>query len=165
MPISRAEANALAELVCTVRPQWNTRGVIVKGLAPLAKHPAPLEVIAWAALRAAADREILTPAVIPLNGPHWNLADRPPEPRLTPEYECKKHPGQWADWCSSCHADLKADPTVDDHLEPVDGRDARSRARAAARAAKHALTIDNAEPDTDDVPSDSMKTPTGQDTP
>ena len=33
---------------------------------------------------AAADPDVVTPAVIPTNAGHWNLADRPPTPRLTP---------------------------------------------------------------------------------
>lgn len=140
MPITREQAVALAELVCIVRPRWNTRGVIARGLGPLAKHPAPLEVIAWAALRAAADpTHVDTPAGIPLNGPHWNLADRPPAPRLTPEHECPHHPGQWADLCRSCHADriaLDDDPDDTAGDTPRDG--AIARAKHAAQLAKHA---------------------------
>lgn len=157
MPLTRDEANALAELLCVVRPSWNTRGVITKGLAPLAKHPAPLPVIAWAALRAAADPQNLTPAVIPLNGPHWNLSDRPPEPRLTPELECPRHPGKWAGNCPLCHVDgITATYDHTDPPDPSEHRDARQRAREAARRARTALQI----PETgdDDVTSTNTST-------
>lgn len=140
MPITREEATALAELICAVRPQWNTRGVLSKGLAPLAKHPAPLPVIAWAAIRAAQDPDNRTPAVIPLNGPHWNLSDQPKPPRLTPDLECPQHLGQWAGNCRSCAVDGISHPgdpvlTHDDH----DHRDARTRARETAAHARRAL--------------------------
>lgn len=120
MPITRDQGLPVAELLCILKPSWNVRGVMTRGLAPLERHPAPLPVIVWAAIRAAQDPEILTPAVIPLNGPHWNLADRPPIPRLTPDLECPTHPGQWAGNCPSCRADTIAadrdDPWhLDDH--------------------------------------------------
>lgn len=157
MPITRDEGNALAELICIVRPTWNTRGVIRKGLAPLVHHPAPLEVIAWAALRAAKDPANLTPAIIPLNGPHWNLADRPETPRLTPEHECKRHPGKWASNCPLCHVDHIRHPE-DPDPRPVAGEgtprdNAIAAAKAAAARAKHALEV------TDDDQEDDLVDP------
>lgn len=145
MPITREEATALAELLCVIRPTWNTRGVLTKGLGPLAKHPAPLEVIAWAALRAARNPEVLTPAVIPMNGPHWNLADRPETPRLTPEHECPRHVGKWAANCPSCAAEqigrssLHPDEdTTPDGWTPPTREEAIARAKRDAQAAKTA---------------------------
>lgn len=147
MPLTRDQATALAELIHVVRPSWDTRGIFTRGLVPLAKHPAPLEVIAWAALRAAADPDNRTPAVIPLNGHHWNLADRPPEPRLTPDLECPRHVGKWAGNCPLCRADQLAAP--DEHEPKDDGLShmpARERAREAARRAKRALEVTDGEP-------------------
>lgn len=142
MPISRDEATALAELLCTIKPNWNIRGVIVSGLGPLAKHPAPLEVIAWAAIRAARDPEVLTPAVIPLNGPHWNLAERPATPRLTPDLECPRHVGKWAGNCPECNAEAKGipdpEPSADETWQPpeLDRAALIARAKDAARDAR-----------------------------
>lgn len=153
MPISRDEATALAELLCVVQPKWNTRGVIVKGLGPLAKHPAPLEVITWAAIRAARDPNNLTPAVIPLNGPHWNLADRPAPPRLTPELECPRHPGQWAGNCGPCRADQLAEPDPEppadwgDVPEHLDRATLLARMRDQVRDGRDAVTEPASEPD------------------
>lgn len=144
MPITPEQALPLAELLCTIRPNWNTRGVMARGLYPLEKHPAPLAVIAWAAIRCAQDHENVTPAVIPLNGPHWNLADRPPTPRLTSDHECRQHPGQWAGNCPACRADqiAQADPPWDPNQPtPADPTEAAAQARAAihdARASKQA---------------------------
>lgn len=138
MPITRDQALPLAELLCVIRPQWNTRGVLTAGLQPLEKHPAPLEVIAWAAIRAAQDPDNLTPAVIPLNGPHWNLADRPTQPRLTPEHECARHVGQWAGNCPSCRADQLAAPDTTEAWAgpPQTKADAIAKARRATADAR-----------------------------
>jgi hypothetical protein len=158
MPITRPEAIALAELVAIVRPQWSTRGIITKGLAPLAKHPAPLEVIAWAALRAAGNRDVNTPAVIPLNGPHWDLADRPRTPRLTPELECPRHVGQWAGNCPPCVSERIARADGETPVAAEEHVSARDRARNAARAAKHGLAIvPDDTPLTDDEARDQAK--------
>lgn len=157
MPISRDEANALAELLAVIRPAWNTRGIIRSGLVPLAHHPAPLEVIVWAAIRAARDPNVRTPAVIPTNASHWYLADRPATPRLTPEHECRTHPGKWADNCPECRVghyesqlspggDPKPNPFTDPdlaHLTPIE--QARAIAQRAQRT--HAGTHDNDQDD------------------
>lgn len=140
MPISRDEATALAELITVVRPAWDARGVMSRGLGPLAKHPAPLEVIAWAALRAAADPDCRTPAAIPLNGRHWDLAARPETPRLTPEHECPRHPGQWAGNCSPCRSEELAGPDDTESAPVLSTKNAQERARDAARRARRVLT-------------------------
>lgn len=165
MPITREEGTALAELLCIIRPSWNTRGVITKGLVPLVSHPAPVEVIAWAAIRAAKDPNNLTPAVIPLNGPHWNLSDRPTPPRLTPEHECPHHVGQWAATCRSCAVDAHSSPFGDPEPAPLEGNgtpreNAIARAKHAAQLAKHALHDDD-DQEGDTSPSPAAATPNG----
>lgn len=104
MPLTRDEADALARLCAHLRPAWNYPGVY-KQLAALAHHPAPAAVLCQVAIRAAADPDhVHTPAVIPMDGPHWNLTDAPaPKPvRLTADHECKQHAGQWAGNCGLC---------------------------------------------------------------
>lgn len=147
MPITRPEAEALAELLAIVRPNWTVRGIMA-GLKPLAAHPAPLPVIAWAAIRCAQDRDVQTPAVIALNGPHWDLSERPREPRLTPELECREHVGKWAGNCPLCHAEkLGTDEhdlrePDDDGLSHLDPRARIREATARAKRVAHQLEAD-----------------------
>lgn len=95
MPITPEQAEPLAELLTTLRPDWTVRRTMTDGLRPLERHPAPLETIAWAAIRYARTPGAETPAGIALNGPHWALADRPdwrpPDPQPILEHD---HP--WA---------------------------------------------------------------------
>lgn len=75
MPLTRDQAQHLAELACTVRPEWTVTAAL-RGLYPLANHPADLATLAWAVIRAAAHVE--QPADLPWNSPAWGL-DRPPD--------------------------------------------------------------------------------------
>lgn len=69
MTITRDQAEALAELVHALRPEWDPQGI----LAALAKarDRADAPTVAIAAIRAAATPTNRTPAVIPLSGDHW----------------------------------------------------------------------------------------------
>lgn len=75
MPLTRDQAQHIAELACTIRPEWTVTDTL-RGLHPLGKHPSDLATLAWAVIRAAAT--VPTPADLPWNSPAWGL-DRPPE--------------------------------------------------------------------------------------
>lgn len=68
-PISREQAEALADFITTIRTDWNARG-IVKALSD-AREKAGAAELARAAIKAAATPTNRTPAVIPLPGAHW----------------------------------------------------------------------------------------------
>lgn len=67
--ISRDQAHALAQLVTTLRPDWDTPG-IVKALSG-ARDRGTAWDLAHAALYAAQDTTVRTPAVIGMAGEHW----------------------------------------------------------------------------------------------
>lgn len=78
---------ALAALVAALRPDWQAPGIRAS-LDQAAARPVTGYDLAQAALRAAANTDIRTPAVIALDGQHWQpagTADRPtPGPRQFP---------------------------------------------------------------------------------
>lgn len=158
MPISRPEAEALAALVHTLRPSWNTAGILAT-LKECRHRPEPPEVIAQAMLRCTMDREeARTPAALIARPSYWNL-EQPldtPHNRLTPEHECPRHVGQWADKCSPCagerigtdHGGELPDPPTDfDPSAATIGDYYRREARiAAARAAERFAELHPAKP-------------------
>ena len=127
MPITGPEAQALARLVNTLRPTWNVAGILAT-LKECRHRPEPAEVIAQAMLRCTMDRnEARTPAALIARPSYWNL-EQPLDyarPVLTPEHECREHPGQWASTCSPCHGVAKGvtppgDPLPDTLTLPDD---------------------------------------------
>ena len=168
MPITRDQATGLTEVLLAVRdelgehaPRWTQRQTML-ALGELRAHPAALEVIAWAAIRCARDPLVHSPHVIPMNGPHWDLGQRPREPRLTPDLECPKHVGKWAGNCPECRAwnlaKPEPEPTPDESWAPehVDRDTLLQHARSAIRDAQdeaHAADDQPAEPEPNPEPS------------
>lgn len=68
--MTRGQAEATATLIATLRPDWDHRGILAAIQTAAPRHTAPQ--IAIAAIHAATNPTNRTPAVIPLNGPHWN---------------------------------------------------------------------------------------------
>lgn len=68
--MTKPQADATATLVATLRPDWDHTGIMA-ALA-LAQVRGPAHEVAIAAIRAAASPSNRTPAVIPLEGQHWN---------------------------------------------------------------------------------------------
>lgn len=73
MTMTKDQAQMLASLACAVRPhgatRWDEAGVI----ANIAKvKERSLADVVMAVMRAAADRKVASPGVIPTAGPHWN---------------------------------------------------------------------------------------------
>lgn len=73
--LARTPAEHLAAFLASIRPDWDTAG-IVQALGN-ARPLGTAAEIAHAAIRAAGEPTNRTPAVIALAGPHW----KPPEPR------------------------------------------------------------------------------------
>lgn len=73
--MTKGQADATATLVATLRPDWDHAGVMA-ALA-IAKARGPAHEVATAAIRAAAVPSNRTPAVIALEGPHWNRPTAP----------------------------------------------------------------------------------------
>lgn len=67
--ITREQARALAELVHLLRPEWDAQGILAA--VAKAREKASVDVVCIAAIRAAATPTNRTPAVIPLDGEHW----------------------------------------------------------------------------------------------
>ncbi len=106
--LDRDRAHALAALLATLRPDWDAKGV----LAALgrAQDRGTAYDLAHAALRAAADLGNRTPAVIPLDGPHWHTqsaptAQSPPTP--TPPRLCQVCRNAACSWPAGAHVPTK----------------------------------------------------------
>ncbi|WP_102508142.1 hypothetical protein [Sanguibacter massiliensis] len=67
--ITRDQAQALAALIATMRPDWQTPGIL-KALSDARARGTGWD-LAHAALYAAQDPSVRTPAVIALPGDHW----------------------------------------------------------------------------------------------
>jgi hypothetical protein len=109
---TRAEA-ALAFIVHEIRDEWDTAGIH----AALRKvSDRPLDATTAAALYCAVNRpDQRNPAVIALDGEHWNALDRmagktvtprTPQPPTAAQIECRIHGDSSP--CRGCAADAKA---------------------------------------------------------
>lgn len=67
--ITRIQAEALADFLVLVRPDWN-KGSIVRACGE-AKNMGDAFEVAVAAINAAGDSKNRTPSVIPMTGKHW----------------------------------------------------------------------------------------------
>ena len=76
-PISHKQATTLAAFIATLRPDWQTPGIVAA--IGQAREVAPADEVAHAAIRAAVDAKNRTPAVIPLEGVHWRGAEATPQ--------------------------------------------------------------------------------------
>ena len=102
--IDRDQAQALAALIATLRPDWQPPGIL-KALSDARTRGTAWD-LAHAALYAAQDPSVRTPAVIALPGDHWrgrSLGDGTPihYPRC-PE---PGHTSYRADNCGACRAE------------------------------------------------------------
>lgn len=130
--LSREQAEALANLVHLLRPEWDRAGIF----AALGHCRQRNELdVAMAAIRAAASSEIRSPGAIPSRGDHWReraspqIAPRPPKPS-----ECCRDCGRHFD-----HCDCEGGPTI--RIVPpapdVAAKAARLRAVVAESTADH----------------------------
>ena len=104
IPINREQAHALAALIAALRDDWDTAGVL-KALSD-ARDRSTAWDLAHAALHAAQNPKIKTPAVIAMAGEHWTVgkalgesttdAPRCPEPG---------HTSYFAHNCGYCKAE------------------------------------------------------------
>ncbi len=111
--LSREQADALANLIHLLRPEWDRAGIFTA--LGHCKQRNELDV-AMAAIRAAASSEIRTPGAIPANGDHWHervspqIAPRPPKPHEACR-DCGRH-------FDACLCD--GGPTISPHLPAPD---------------------------------------------
>lgn len=91
--LTREQADALANLVHLLRPEWDRAGIF----AALGRCKDRNELdVSMAAIRAAASSEIRSPGAIPANGEHWHervsptIAPRPLKPHEACR-DCGKH--------------------------------------------------------------------------
>lgn len=103
------QAEALSNLVHTMRPTWDVRGII-KTLEKL-QHTADSLTLSLALLHAAQDPKNQTPGVLHYPGPHWDKArgthtgkPKPPSPTLGTDTSaiCPKHPHLHTWECKTC---------------------------------------------------------------
>lgn len=121
--MARTQAEALAAFVVRVRTDWSHGGVVAA--IERAADADPLDV-ARALVTLAADRSMLTPALLAKPGPWWR---NPAGENVAPErytQQCHDHPVE-AVPCRECRRAAEADPPSTATIEA---------ARAAARAAK-----------------------------
>lgn len=132
MMMTQEQAKMTAALIHSIRPDWDERGIV----AALAKalHRADAGLLAIAAMHAALTPTNQTPAVIAMDGPHWQKAEgtapapkrvvAPPASNDTSP-ECENHPGvkSWA--CKPCRVITK---------RPVDFDALKAQAAERARA-------------------------------
>lgn len=138
MMMTPQQAQKTAELVHSIRPDWDARGVysaLSKAATERGTDAGRLSIVA---LHAAMEPSNRTPAVIALDGPHWQKADgTAPAPKrtITPPSsndtspECPNHPGtkSWA--CKPCRVATS---------RPADFTDRIAQAAEAARAEREA---------------------------
>lgn len=74
--VTRTQGELIAELVHALRPDWHVSGILPALLQVRDRDPFQ---VALAAIRAANRAANLTPAIIPLPGPHW-LPEPGPKP-------------------------------------------------------------------------------------
>jgi hypothetical protein len=83
-----ATYDALVALARSLRPSWHTEGIRNAVRQALRREPMPtLADLAYALVRCAIDPTIVSPAVLPLDGPHWRVTGQittPIPPRFTP---------------------------------------------------------------------------------
>jgi hypothetical protein len=140
MMMTKDQAKMTAALIHSIRPDWDELGI----MAALAKaaNRAPAGMVSIAAIHAALATTNHTPAVIPMDGPHWQKADgtapapkrviEPPKSNDT-SADCPEHPGTKAWACKPCRTTAP---------RPADFQDRVARAAEAARAARAAQLVD-----------------------
>ena len=138
MTVTKPQAQMLAPLAAACRPngarRWDTAGT----MAALERlHDRDLGEVIMATIRAARDRDVDTPAVLPTAGPHWQ--ERLAPAAFTPNVI------DLAERCSVCsmsEAACRIRHTADDHEFESAAMAARRRAESdpqATATAIHAL--------------------------
>lgn len=140
MMMTKDQAKMTAALVRSIRPDWDELGI----MAALAKaaNRADAGLVSVAAIHAAMTATNHTPAVIPMEGPHWQRAEgtapapkriiEPPKSNDT-SADCPEHPGTKAWACKPCRVSAP---------RPADFHDQIARAAEAQRAARQAQLVD-----------------------
>lgn len=122
MSIDKTTAQALANYVGRLRPDWDYPGIYAA--IGRAKDLGSAAAISAALCRIAEDLTIRTPAVLPEPGPHWGgtaVAGHKRNPN------CPEHPGEPIGRCRPCAEQATAGP-------PPGWRDALPRAERRAPA-------------------------------
>lgn len=111
--ITKPQADALANLLHQLRPEWGIPALITL-IGKNLNHPAPFPILAQAAITAANRRNpdgtptARTPAVIYQPGRHWDhpIGDTPSHQPTSPP--CEDHNTFEAHNCRACWGDIKA---------------------------------------------------------
>lgn len=103
--ITRDQAHALAALLATLRPDWQPPGIL-KALSD-ARERSDAWSLAHAALHAAQDPKVRTPAVIALAGEHWTKGKALGTADPIRFERCAEpgHSSYRADNCGACRAE------------------------------------------------------------
>ena len=139
--ITGPQAHALAAFIATIRPDWDTAGVVAALKTARDKGTAP--ELAHAAIRAASTPSNRTPAVIAMAGPHWIQSSQTATPipgaGNAPRCPVYGHDTEAAWSCRACRAEaIGGDgwPIGTQHHEAARtpaGPDARERAAGMDR--------------------------------
>lgn len=114
MPVTKPQAQLLAALAVACRPTraptWDEAGVVAN-IAKVADRS--LAEVALAVIKAASDRECVSPGVIPSNGSHWQEQLKPE--KWAPE---RVEPGERCGTCGLSQPRCVAAPHGDHAFEP-----------------------------------------------
>lgn len=140
MMMTKDQATMTAALVHSIRPDWDERGIVAALAKAVQRGDAAL--VSIAAIHAARTPTNQTPAVISMDGPHWQKAEgtapapkriiEPPKSNDT-SADCPSHPGVKAWACKPCRVTTP---------RPADFHDQVARAAEAAHAARQAQLVD-----------------------
>lgn len=133
MRIDRTQAEALAAFVIRVRTDWSHGGVMA-AIEPAADGD-PLDV-ARALVNLAADRSMLTPALLSKPGPWWRnpAGENVAPPRNS--MRCHEHPDHEVP-CPACRAAFEANPPRPESIAAA--LQAARRARGAGDRAEQEI--------------------------
>ncbi len=133
MTITKPQAQMLATLAAACRPtgarRWDTAGT----MAALERlHDRDLGEVIMATIRAARDRDVDSPGVLPTAGPHW-------QERLVPAAFVPRtlDAGERCSVCSMSEPACRMRHSVDDH----EFKSAAMAAKEAADAAEHVAAV------------------------
>lgn len=126
--MTKQAAWALAHLIHELRPEWEAEGVVAQLKRCADRDPF---LVALAAIRAAADKDVRTPGVIPTPGTHWaDGVKREPE-RRSYNVPCPDHDGEILP-CGRCAAVAVTAPLARHHLSQARAELAAARARCCS---------------------------------
>lgn len=111
--ITQAKATALGVVLNMIRPRWAVQSFVTlvgKNLAWIPGYAA----LAQASITVANDPTKDTPAIIFMEGSHWNHFSADRRPPAGPA--CEDHPEQTAMNCRCCWADVKVGQRPETHI-------------------------------------------------